>query len=274
MLALLSKVRNIATLAVADECANVKCATQGWRRWAKHGDGLYLNGQWCCSEDCFISVLSSRVRRLGSPPPAIAPRVHRLPLGLLMLSQHWIDESQLQAALEMQKADPGLKIGSCLESLGWVRPQDVTRALAAQHSLPLLHPAGRPVDSRIPLTLLRAANCIAYAGNYDHSLLYLGFDAAADQSVLAAAEYILQSRCQPCIVSSESIREQLELRALTVDECEIAFQTATSVPELVRIVCSYAKQVGAERVRVAETGKHLWVNIAGARSFDLTFVLS
>ncbi len=269
-----STVRNVANALITNRCANPDCSAQGWQLWIRQGQGIRLNDMWFCSECCVRSALLTLLGNLSLKTHESVARVHRLPLGLLMLSRKLIDESQLRAALKAQHDDPNLRIGEWVERLGWVSEEDITRALAAQHSVPVLSEGEPELGSAIPLALLRTANCATFRGNFDQQVLYVGFETSVDRSLLAAADFVLRRHCEPCIVSSRIVQQQIEIHSRARETTEIAFETVSSVPEMARTICSYAERVRGEEIRIASTRSHLWVKLTGARPLDLTFTLT
>ena len=200
-----------------------------------------------------------------------AARTHRLPLGLLMLSRGVIDETQLKMALGVQSERPTMKIGRCLETLGAVTAEEVTRALGAQHCLPVLLAFDPDMDSGVPLTLLEASRCVAFRGKYHPGLVYLGFDGGVDRSLVQATELVLGTECEPCIVETAVIEEYLELRRQRHSCDEVVFATRSSTLEILRSIESYIERLRADAVRIASTREYLWVLLTGLRTTDLLF---
>jgi len=253
-------------------CSNENCAAGRWRLWSRRGSGIHLNDKWFCSETCLEAALSLLLDNPSRVEGDRRPSAHRLPLGLLMLSRGIIDEDQLKAALAVQNERPRLKIGQCLEKLGAVSGKEVTRALGAQHCLPVLVAFQPELESGIPLTLLQASRCVAFSGNYHVGMTYMGFDGPVDRSLLAAVEFILGVQCEPCIVDSLVIEEHLEASHLRRRPDEIVFDSTHSKADIVRSIGSYAHQIRADLVRLATTRQYLWAQVRGNRKLDLLFV--
>jgi hypothetical protein len=252
-------------------CANAECRIGAWQRWAGRAAGTWLNGEWFCRAECFELGLARLLRSSVPGPAQSSPSVHRLPLGLWMLSRGLIDEGQLRAALALQGQGSHLKIGSCLVNLGAIRDHDLTRALGAQNGLPVLktHPA--IVDGALPLALMRQSECVALRPPGRFGPLYLGFDGVVDRALLTAVELIVECACEPCVVSSEVVAEQIELCSRKKDPDEIVFESHCSTEEVIRTVRSYGERITGNRVRVAMTRKSLWVRLVGTRNVELLF---
>src|SRR5277367_433788 len=82
-------------------CGNIECSS-GWTMpWRSRRRPIF-EGQWGCSGRCVLTMVQAAVRREagdGSELAATTPHRHRVPLGLLMLSQGWITHPQLLRAL-------------------------------------------------------------------------------------------------------------------------------------------------------------------------------
>ena len=253
------------------KCSNETCSARSWQLWVRRGNGIRVNSNWYCSEQCAgaaIDALLASVPRFGADHP---PTVHRLPLGLLMLSRGVIDEEQLKAAVMAQVQHPELKIGRCLETLGAVTTDEVTRALGAQHCVPVLLAFRPEVDHSLPLRLLESSRCVAFRGNYHPELLYLGFESKVDRSLLRAGELMLGCACEACIVDSRIVEQHLQTRREARRVDEITFDARFSTAEIAQSISSYAQQVRADEVRIASTRDYLWAKVSGAREVDLLF---
>jgi hypothetical protein len=137
--------------------------------------------------------------------------------------------------------------------------------------LPVLVAFEPEPDDGIPLTLLEASRCVAFRGNYQQGMVYVGFADAIDRSLLNAAEAVLGAQCEPCIVDSHTIEEHLATRRQLKNDNEVVFETRNSAQEIVRSVQSYVEQVRAEVMRVAATREYFWVKLQGTRHLDLLF---
>jgi hypothetical protein len=250
-------------------CTSELCAAARWQLWARRNSGCYLNGDWYCSEDCLNVALARLLVQLPEKTEHTAS-AHTLPLGLLMLARGAIDESQLKLALSTQAGNPHLRIGQCLCELGLVSETEITRALGAQHSLPVLSTSSTP-DDALPLAIMESSRCLGFRGIYQSGLLYLGYDMTIDRSLIAAAETVLDCLCEPCIVSSSWLDGQLETRRRQKTPNEMVFETHSSESEVLRIIDSYLQQLRADQLRVAATNSFLWAKVSGVRTLDLLF---
>lgn len=69
-------------------------------------------------------------------------------LGEILLERSLINAKQLQEALEIQKSKGGL-IGEILVSLGFVREEDIAKALTTQFGLPYLPLSNYEIDPEV-----------------------------------------------------------------------------------------------------------------------------
>jgi len=262
----LTSVRHTAAAPV---CSSDVCAAARWQLWARRSTGFRLNGDWYCSEDCLNIALAKLVVEFPARAQHV-PSAHVLPLGLLMLARGIIDELQLRQALAAKNANPSLRIGECLCQLGAISEGELTRGLAAQHSLPVLAAASSP-DHAMPLAMMEHSRCLAFRGIYHTGLMYLGFDGVVDRSLIAAAEKVLDCECEPCIVSSLLLEQHIEWRRREKGQKEMVFETRSSDSEILRTINSYVLQIRADQVRVASSDTFLWAKLWGTRTLDLLF---
>lgn len=129
---------------------------------------------------------------------------HRIPLGLLMLEQGWITQSQLRLALEAQKSAATGRLGQWLIGQHAVSEETVTRALGLQWSCPVLpldfhDVAGlAPAMPRLFLDAYGALPIRVAAGR----VLYLGFEESLDAVLALAVERMTGLRVESGVVQS------------------------------------------------------------------------
>jgi len=264
--------RGLRSAAEAARCSDPECDAKAWERWTRKGSGIDCNGHWFCREVCWQRAIERLVGGVEQTQTITSRRAHRLPLGLMMLARGAIDESQLKRALAWQNHHPAFKVGQCLVHLGATSAMEVTRALGAQHCLPVLLSDREVEDGGIPLALMEECWCAGFQPIVGGGHLYLGFDGVVDRSLLTAAEVILGRTCEPCIVTPEFIARRIAA-ARRLAASEIVFDTSSSTGEIARIVGSYIGRMVVARVRIATTKTHIWVNLAGSRRMNVLFRL-
>lgn len=253
------------------ECTHANCGASSWERWWSHNSGVLFNGSWCCREQCLRQAMNSflmKCQESGRPRKAT---LHRFPLGLLLLSRGEIDELQLATALRMKTASQGKRVGECLRQLGAVGEEQVTRALGAQNGLPVLLRVASITEPLIPLRLLQASEAWCFRTGDNSTSLYAGFSTGLDQSFISAVENVLGVAAEPCIVPGGLVMDKLAMLAEKGDTSELVFDAAMLSTDIVDCICSYARQLEAESIRMATTRNHIWARIQGLRQHDLVF---
>lgn len=98
--------------------------------------GIRMNDEWYCSRACVEAAAREGLGERVRPSAAIAP-LPPLKLGVLLRSMGAITEAQLELALAMQRTS-GLRLGEQLQQLGFVGPDPILKALAAQSQVSYL----------------------------------------------------------------------------------------------------------------------------------------
>ncbi|HWP85825.1 MAG TPA: hypothetical protein VNN17_11580 [Terriglobia bacterium] len=192
-----------------------------------------------------------------------------MPLGLLMVSEGWISESDLREALAAQRTAEGGRIGEWMCRRGVATEQQVTSALSRQWARPVFSLEGNThflqYAGMIPLPLLEAAQMVPvhYLPQSQH--LYVAFALGIDYSVLYGAEQMLSCRTEPCLAAQSSVRSALERIREQPRPPEIVFDGGQDLRETGQTILNYVAQLGAEQVRLARCGRHLWVRLQSAQ---------
>ncbi|HTJ30638.1 MAG TPA: hypothetical protein VL346_09065 [Acidobacteriaceae bacterium] len=193
------RLRGETQAGVLASCANPECAS-GWLHLLRSRSGPVFEGGWTCSASCTLARMESAVRRemdghagdAGGHAAALAHR-HRVPLGLVLLEQGWINQEQLRKALTAQRQAGQGRLGAWLMRQGAVSEQQVTRALGLQWNCPVLQVdtldcEGMPAT--LPRLFIEAYGAVPLrvaAGK----ILYLGFEERLDPVVALSLERML-----------------------------------------------------------------------------------
>src|SRR6185437_3571236 len=125
-------------------CGSADCSG-GWTMpWRSRRRPIFEN-QWGCSGRCVLTMVRAALRREaahGAMAETSAPHYHRVPLGLLMLSQGWITAPQLRRALEAQRQNGTGRIGEWLIAECGLEAEQITRGLSMQWNCPVLSVEG------------------------------------------------------------------------------------------------------------------------------------
>lgn len=195
-----------AHLPLMNTCMNADCNTSWLRLWRRRNVPRF-EGQWACSADCMRALIEQAVEReLGDGTP-LEPKKHqhRIPLGLLMLSQGWITQEQLRKALDSQKQAGGkARIGAWLMRQCNLSEEQVTRALSMQWGCPVLSFSGHPPETMstlIPRILLDTYGMVPLR-NGSSRVAYLAFEDRLDSSAALAVERMNGIRIEPGVVTA------------------------------------------------------------------------
>jgi len=235
-----------------------------------------MRGSWYCQADCLQWAL---VEALGQESSARRETAvaHRIPLGLLLLSRQQLTAAQLRTALELQRAAGKGKIGEWLQQLGFASEVQITAALARQWACPVLKTgpvafgAGRFVP--VPAILLESFQMIPVEFAESTRTLLIAFGESIDHTVLYAIEQMLGYRTEACFVSPSILREGLKALAQNHAAKDVVFDRVDDTDECARIIGSYAARVGAEEVRMAQCGTHIWIRMEGQQRVAVNLVL-
>jgi hypothetical protein len=252
-------------------------ATNPWRRLRRRSLGVRLAGTQYCGTECLEPALAEVLERTHSvsPPRPTAP--HRIPLGLLLLSRQQLTAGQLRSALEAQRAAGRGKIGVWLQQLGFSTEEQVTAALARQWSCPVLRTApGKMIAIRvpqIPVLLLEFFQMIPVESVEATKTLLMAFGGRIDYTALYAIEQMLGYRTEPCLVGHSILDNSLQALAQDRTSSDVIFERLKDARECARIIGSYSEKVGAEEIRLAHCGEHLWVRLERLQREAVNLVL-
>jgi hypothetical protein len=245
-----------------ETCANPGCGS-GWMHLWRSRSAPVFEGGWNCSSRCTAARLAVAVRReLEGRGSAQEGHRHRIPLGLVMLEQGWITNSQLRQALDAQKAAGAGRLGYWLMHQQGVSEQLVTRALGLQWSCPVLplefHDA-EALTVLLPRLFVDAFGALPLrvaAGK----VMYLGFEDRLDPVVALAAERMTGLRVESGLVRG-SLFSPAHTRMLKQKFPAVELIDASSEPALVHVLTTAlerARPVESKLVRVHDC---LWLRM-------------
>lgn len=196
-------VRPLAGLLPA--CSNPHCSS-GWLRLWRARRTPVFEGGWVCGPECVRArIRAAVVREMEGMDGGAAVHRHRVPLGLVLLSQGAVGREQLRAALARQRVSGG-RVGMWLEREQGVEERAVTRALGAQWGAPVLtldQHSPEKVAPLVPRLLVDAFGLLPLrvAGL---ALLYLGFEDRIDRSASFAIERMSRLRVEAGLVAGRA----------------------------------------------------------------------
>jgi Type II secretion system (T2SS), protein E, N-terminal domain len=216
-------------------CGNPTCPSR-WLTFFKNRRRPIFERQWGCGEGCVESMLAAAVRRetgSGDGAESEEPHRHRVPLGLVLLSQGWITHPQLQHALEAQKRAGHGKIGQWLIAEFGLKEERVTRALSVQWSCPVLPMEGFDAAAMAltaPRVLVERFGMVPVRTAGERTL-YLAFEEHVDAAAGSALEKMSGLKVQCGVADGTQLQEARE-RLLASKFVEARVEQATG-PESV-----------------------------------------
>jgi hypothetical protein len=248
--------------ALLQQCSNPACSA-GWLRVWRSRSVPVFEGGWSCSAECTANLVSGALRReMDGRTLGAEEHRHRIPLGLLMVRQGWITQSQLRQALEAQRAAGGGRLGHWLVRQQGVSGQLVTRALALQWGCPVLASESLDIETGtvlVPRLFADAFGALPLrlaAGR----ILYLGFVDRLDPVLALAIERMTGLRAECGIVQESAFRAAharlLEARFPRVELLEASSEAILA--EAIAARLEKAKPVESRLVRVHDC---LWLRM-------------
>jgi len=242
------------TQGVLRTCANPHCASGWLRLWRSRETPIFESG-WSCSPACTEARLEAALRReMEARGAARESHRHRIPLGLTMLEQGWITPQHLRAALAAQRAAGSGRLGEWLVRQRSSSEEMVTRALGMQWSCPVLSMEfhnPEELTCLLPRLFVDAFGALPLrlaAGK----IFYLGFEDRVDPALALAAERMTGLRVEAGLVQGSLFRaahgRALEARFPSAELIEAATEQALAAALAKALEESHA--VEARLVRV------------------------
>lgn len=189
-------------------CGNIECTNSWLAPWRNRKRPIF-EAQWGCSGRCVLSLVRVAIERESKSRTKETPTTHqhRIPLGLLLLSQGWISHSQLQYALRIQK-ERGRRIGEVLIAECGVEEDLITRGLSLQWSRPVLSTnnfSPRAMALVMPKIFVEESGMLPLRIAASH-ILYVGFEDFPDASTILALEKMTGLRVESGLIKTEEYR--------------------------------------------------------------------
>jgi hypothetical protein len=195
-------------------CANPRCAS-GWLQLWRQRRVPVVEGGWLCSPACTRARVEDLLRREYAGAGPVPPHRHRVPIGLVLLTQGWITHQHLKEGLEAQRnaarADPGsgMRLGEWLVAHRGLNEARLTHALGLQWSCPVFslerHGDNLPVTI-IPRLLSESFGFVPLRLT-SSGMLYLAFEDRIDHSLALAIERMTSLRVESGLLSTTEFAE-------------------------------------------------------------------
>lgn len=255
--------RSVESAFLLNTCMNPDCSTSWIRLWRRRQVPRF-EGQWACSPECMRVLVEQAVEReLGDGTP-LEPQQHqhRIPLGLLMLSQGWITQEQLRTALEAQRASGKGRIGAWLMRQCDLPEERVTRALSMQWGCPVLSLANHQpemVATMIPRILLDTYGMVPLRTGSSR-LAYLAFEDRMDSTVALAVGRMSGLRIETGVVTgSQFLHAHERMMAAVFPKSQLIEAKNTSV--VAREVASAVERVRPHHAKLVRMHRHFWLRL-------------
>jgi hypothetical protein len=244
-------------------CENPSCPAP--RRPLSAAPQRCFEGKWMCSDACWSAVLRQRIEReLGAfDPGGMVTHVHRVPLGLVLLSMGAITETELQGALEQQRQAKQGRIGEWLRKATELGEKEITRALGMQWSCPIFDLAAyRPQPAEIPRELIEIYRFLPLPAR-NRGLLYLAFDRALNPVASFAVQHITGLRVEAGL-AGESAFEEAWTRSLATQTPAAAVVAPRTKDQLLEAANSVLQDQNVSDASLARLHQHLWLRVFAA----------
>jgi len=189
-------------------CANTRCLS-GWLHVWRSRTVPVVEGGWLCSPGCTRVRLAELIHRERTEHTRTAGvHRHRVPIGLVLLTEGWISRDQLRRGLSAQKAGDSVRLGNWLIENCGLEERRVTQALSIQWNCPILaidkaHKA--PMISIVPRLFLETFGCVPLRLSAT-GILYIAFEDRIDHSLTLAIERMSGLRVEAGLVNGSEFR--------------------------------------------------------------------
>jgi hypothetical protein len=244
-------------------CMNSHCATNWLRLWRRRQVPRF-EGQWACSPQCMRALIEKAVEReiAASALAEGALHRHRMPIGLVLLSQGWITREQLRAALNAQRAAGTGRIGTWLMKQCNLPEEKVTRALGMQWGCPVVSLAGHQpemVATLAPRELLQTYQMVPVRSG-SRGLAYLAFEDRADSQIALAVGKMSGLRIESAVACGSQFADALSqlTRAAFPRVQQAEVRTAR---EVVDRLAQAVEQVRPGQAKLVRMHQYFWLRL-------------
>ncbi len=188
-------------------CANPRCSS-GWLQLWRRRRVPVVEGGWLCSPACTRAHVEGLLRREQSEVYPVSTHHHRVPIGLVLLTQGWITHEHLKEALEAQRSGANMRLGEWLVANRGLSEARLTQALGLQWSCPVFslerHGGGLPATI-VPRVLAETFGFVPLRLTAT-GILYLAFEDRIDHSLTLAVERMTGLRVESGLLSTSEFR--------------------------------------------------------------------
>jgi Type II secretion system (T2SS), protein E, N-terminal domain len=251
-----------ASSAFFPVCANVRCSSSWIKLWRKRQVPVFED-KWACSAACMQEMVTSAVQReIAEMSDRVPLHQHRVPLGLLLLSQGVITQEQLKRALAAQKENGSGRLGEWLVAQGSVTEARVTQALGSQWNCPVLsgdHHDPSGMAAMLPRLLIDSFGALPLrmAGR---GLLYLAFEDKIDRCMTLAVERMTGLKVEAGVLRGSEFR-RLQQEALRASFPKTRLLEATNTRGLMLTLAGMVEECKPVQARLVRIHDYFWLRL-------------
>jgi hypothetical protein len=242
-------------------CMNPNCGTNWLRLW-RHRQQPRFEGQWACSPECMRELIDRAVQREMGDDVRLKPQPHhhRLPLGLVLLSQGWITLEQLRTALHSQRTVGKGRIGAWLIEQCGLTEERVTRALCMQWGCPMFSLAGHQpstVATLVPRLLLDTYGILPLRVAPSR-IAYLAFEDRIDAVSAHAVGRMNSLRTETGLVAgSQYLRSHERMMSTAFPKAHVIDVADTRA--LTTVLTEAIERIRPQQARLVRMHKYFWL---------------
>jgi hypothetical protein len=259
-----------------------RCTNSVCRRWrpdvlvALARRGMRVDGAWFCSPACVHTATRQRLLA-GTPPPLGLRSIPKLRLGVLLVHQGTITQTQLAHGLASQQAS-GRRIGAELKALGLVDDESIVRGLAAQAGVSYLSAVDASCVRTGPGGLsrdeVRALGVVPIRLVEADRLLMVACRAPIPRAALSAIRQLTGWTTEPFLVSDADWQALMEGYG-SVASGPVRRAVMAQVPDVdaaAAAVAEAAARAGAVTVTQAFCESSTWLRVEALDATNTVFV--
>ncbi len=245
-------------------CGNPECSRR-WLTALKSRRRPIFERQWGCGATCIEAMVAAALRREGGGDDVAegdGRHRHRVPLGLVLLSQGWITHPQLRHALESQRRAGRGRIGRWLIDEFGLKEEHVTRALSVQWSCPVLPMEGfdpAAMALTVPRVLVERLGLVPVRIAGERTL-YLAFEDHVDASAAFAMERMNGLKVQSGVAGGTQLRRARE-RLLASEFVDAKLEQAADADAIRGKIASAIWKLQPKASRVVRVHGFYWLRM-------------
>jgi hypothetical protein len=250
------------THAFFPRCGNPKCRS-GWLRLWRSREVPVFERKWTCSTACMREIIESAVlREARNASASLVFHQHRVPLGLMLLSQGHITREQLRKALDAQKKSGSGRLGEWLVRQRAVEQEQVVRALGTQWGCPVLSlDTFQPSAMALALPRLLADSFgvlpLRVAGR---SLLYVAFEGRPDPCIALGLERITGLKCETGVLADSEFR-RAHAALLRASFPKVRLLEAASLRGVAHAMAAMVEERRPMEARMVRIHNYFWLRL-------------